>query len=73
MNCNRQANFRAFCLLKYLEQENASDLIKFWLQADNFTHNILNLKEDYKLNRFDDHNEALFKQIQNDAMVIYEK
>lgn len=62
-----------------MEEERVSDLLKFWIQADNFSRNLLNLKnmpnfKNLKLNRKNKSEvETLFKQWQNDAMIIYDK
>ena len=50
---------------KYLEKENVSDLLKFWMQAENFSRNLL-------LNNTNDL-ESFYNQSQNDAMIIYDK
>ena len=74
-----------FSHIKYLEKENTSDLLKFWIQAENFTRNLLNFnsnincKSRKKLNdelldkSVKNEIEILYKQWQNDAMIIYDK
>lgn len=58
--------------LEYLEQENISDLLKFWIQAENFSRNILNFRECYKENNQAFTVEDLYNQWQGDAIVIYD-
>ena len=59
---------------KYLEQENTSDLLKFWIQAENFSRNLLNFKKSsHKDSISKSELENLYKQWQNDAMIIYDK
>lgn len=55
---------------KYLEQEQLSDLLKFWIQAENFTRNVANFDQ---TNDVDLGIETLFKQWQSDAVIIYDK
>lgn len=55
---------------KYLEQEKLSDLLKFWIQAENFTRNVANFEQSNDVNLSI---EALFKQWQSDAVIIYDK
>ena len=59
-----------------MEQEKVSDLLKFWIQAENFSQNVANIKkrleEDVKKDEIINY-ENLFKQIQNDAIVVYDK
>ena len=59
-----------------MEQEKVSDLLKFWIQAENFSQNVINIKksldEDLKKNNTINY-ESLFKQIQNDAIIVYDK
>ncbi len=66
----------SFFFIKYLEQEKVSDLLKFWIQAENFSQNVNNIKksleEDFKKDKIVNY-ENLFKQIQNDAIVVYDK
>lgn len=62
-----------------------SDLLKFWIQAENFSRNLLNINKlikkktngaDVSLNSNGSTNievENQFKQWQNDAMIIYDK
>ncbi len=62
-----------FCF-KYLEQEKISDLLKFWIQAENFSQDVQNIKKSLNENEKNEVNyENLFKQIQNDAMIVYDK
>lgn len=63
----------SYLFLKYLEQEKMSDLLKFWIQAENFSQNILNVKNSFTKRKNDINYESLFKQIQNDAIIIYDK
>lgn len=55
-------------LLEYLEKENVRDLLKFWMQAENFSRNLLINKFSIKKSNL----ELMYKQWQNDAMVIYD-
>lgn len=60
--------------LEYLEQSNKSDLLKFWMQAENFSRNILNFNEKFK-NKKDNQSftvEDLYNQWQSDAIIIYD-
>lgn len=61
--------------LKYLEQENVSDLLKFLVQAEMFSRNLESFKiepeNDAETKKFD--LKSLYKQWQDDAMVIYDK
>ena len=62
-----------------------SDLLKFWIQAENFSRNLLNINKliknktngaEVSLNLNGSTNievESQFKQWQNDAMIIYDK
>lgn len=56
-------------LLEYLEQEKCSDLMKFWIQAENFSRNVSSLEysNDLHLNI-----DVMFKQWQSDAVIIYD-
>lgn len=59
--------------LEYLEQERISDLLKFWIQAENFSRNILNFQKRYQQDL--DQNftiETLYNQWQADAIIIYD-
>jgi hypothetical protein len=65
-----------FANVKYLEHENVSELLKFWIQVENFSRNLLNyeLKIKTKRQKLEESKlESLYKQWQNDAMVIYDK
>jgi hypothetical protein len=55
-------------LLEYLEKESVRDLLKFWMQAENFSRNLLINKSSINKSNL----EATYKQWQNDAMVIYD-
>jgi hypothetical protein len=55
-------------LLEYLEKENVRDLLKFWMQAENFSRNLIINKSSIKKSNL----ETMYKQWQNDAMVIYD-
>lgn len=60
--------------LKYLEQENVSDLLKFLVQAEMFSRNLESFKiepQNDTESKFD--LKSLYKQWQDDAMVIYDK
>jgi len=57
---------------KFLENEKASELLKFWMQAENFSRNVLNKQTSLNV-RNKSEVESQFKQWQNDAMIIYDK
>ena len=56
-------------MFQYLEQEKCSDLMKFWIQAENFSRNLASLAKsnDLHLNI-----NTMFKQWQSDAVIIYD-
>lgn len=59
--------------LEYIEKENVRDLLKFWMQVENFSRNLLLNKcaiKDKQVKRSTI--DAIFKQSQNDAMIIYD-
>lgn len=59
--------------LEYLEQEKISDLLKFWIQGENFSRNILNFKKRNQLNPDQSFTvESLYNQWQSDAIIIYD-
>ncbi|CAF0881051.1 unnamed protein product, partial [Brachionus calyciflorus] len=65
-------DFAVVFFLEFLEQENVSCLLKFWIQADNFTRNLQNMKLSELLQNPKNNFESLYKQWQNDAMIIYD-
>ena len=73
MNLNKSNYFLLIIInliLKFLEQERCSDLLKFWIQAENFSRNIASLE---KTNDLQSRIENVFKQWQSDAVIIYDK
>ena len=53
-----------------------SNLLKFWIQAENFSRNLLNLEAKIKRNNQllqKNQTSKLYQQWQNDAMIIYDK
>jgi hypothetical protein len=62
--------------LKYLEHQGLSDLLKFWIQVENFSRNLLNYERKLKTKSRKLEKvklESLYSQWQSDAMVIYDK
>lgn len=55
-----------------MENEKASELLKFWMQAENFSRNVLNKQTSLNV-RNKSELESQYKQWQNDAMIIYDK
>ncbi|RNA28382.1 A-kinase anchor mitochondrial-like [Brachionus plicatilis] len=64
-------DFAVVFFLEYLEQEKVSCLLKFWIQADNFTKN-LQLLQAFDPRPDNIQFEQLYKQWQSDAMIIYD-
>jgi hypothetical protein len=61
---------------KFLEHQHLSDILKFWIQVENFSRNLLNFerKINTKVQKLENLDlENLYKQWQTDAMVIYDK
>ena len=58
---------------KFLEQEKRSDLLKFWMQAENFKRNILSLNKDANSAQINISIVDLFHTWQSDAIIIYDK
>ncbi len=54
-----------------MEQENISDLLKFWIQAENFSRNVSSFKNTHKPDS-SCLSESLFNQWQSDAIIIYD-
>ena len=54
-----------------MEQENCSDLLKFWIQAENFSRNVSSFVQT-KTNNTNNQIEKIFNQWQSDAVIIYD-